>query len=70
MNSAPTIKERSLADVVRRLRISQRLTKRDVAFLAGVDQQDIEKFENEMPLKLEVKLKILKILYSNRTHRI
>jgi transcriptional regulator with XRE-family HTH domain len=66
MNNVLDIQRGILADTIRKLRVSRQLTQRDLACLAGVNQEDIEKIEHGMPLQLGTKLKILRILYANR----
>ncbi len=66
MNSAPVVQQGIFADTIRRLRTSEQLTQRDLARLAGVYQDDIERIEHGIPLQLEIKLKILRVLYNKR----
>ena len=66
MNNALDIQRGILADTIRKLRVSGQLTQRELACLAGVTQEDIDKIEHGMPLQLGTKLKILRILYANR----
>ena len=61
-------KKRSpIAEKIKKLLVSEGITRRDLARLAGVHPGDIENIEHEIPLRLETKLKILRILYAKAT---
>ena len=57
-------KSETIAENIKRMRASERLSQGDLACLAGVHKRDIDDIEREIPLRLETKLKILKILYA------
>jgi|WetSurMetagenome_2_1015567.scaffolds.fasta_scaffold1352972_2 predicted transcriptional regulator len=59
----------TFADNVKKLRVAEQLSQKDLAFLAGVYQEDVHRIEHEIPLQLETKLKILKTLYAKRLLR-
>jgi transcriptional regulator with XRE-family HTH domain len=64
MNNVLDIQRGGFADTVRKLRITRQFTQKDLACLAGVYQEDIDKIEHGIPLQLETRLKILRILYA------
>ncbi len=66
MNNTSNAQQKTFADSIRRLRVAEQLSQRDLAGMAGVYQEDIHKIEHEIPLQLENKLKILKILYAKK----
>ncbi len=70
MNNVPVLKVGSLANVIRKFRVSEKLSQEDLACLAGVLREDVAKIEHQEPLQLEIKLKILRVLYAKRlAHR-
>ena len=50
----------------KRLRISQRLTQRELANIAGVSQEEVELFEQNQPVPLDSRRKILKELWAKK----
>ena len=64
MNNVLVLKQNTFAEKIRRLRLSEQLTQRDLARLAGVNREDIDRIEHDTPLQLETRLKILKVLYA------
>ncbi len=58
--------ELSLGFKVRRLRLSQLLTTQELAILAGVSQEEVSLLENNLPLRLDAKRKLLKELWARR----
>jgi transcriptional regulator with XRE-family HTH domain len=63
MNNTIVIQKGTFADNVRKLRVSGQLSQKELAILAGVNREDVEKIENGIPLQLETRLKILRVLY-------
>ena len=59
-------RELSLGFKVRRLRLSQLLTTDELANLAGVSQEEVQLFENDLPVRLDAKRKLLKELWARR----
>ncbi len=51
---------------VRRLRVSNHLSRRELADLAGVPQEQVSLFEQGLPLPLDSKRRILKELWSRK----
>ena len=49
---------------LRRLRLYHRLTERELAAMAGVSEQDVMLFEDDMPLQLGARCKILKVAWA------
>ena len=66
MNNTSTIHQTNIGNNIRRLRISKLISRKDLALLAGVDQLDVDSIENNIPLQMETKLKILRALYSKK----
>ena len=66
MDNSSMGQQKTFADNVKKLRVAEQLTQRDLASLAGVYQEDVRRIEHEIPLPLENKLKILKILYAKK----
>ena len=66
MNNTSTIHQGNVGNNIRRLRISKLISRKDLALLAGVDQLDVDSIENNIPLQMETKLKILRVLYSKK----
>ncbi len=62
-----TLQRNTVADSIMGLRLREQLTRSDLAHLAKVDKTDIGRIEHQMPLALETKLKILKVLYAKNT---
>jgi transcriptional regulator with XRE-family HTH domain len=56
----------SVGLVARRIRISEHLTQEELAGLAHVSREDVESLEGSLPLRLDVKLKLLKELWSRK----
>lgn len=50
----------------KRLRISQRLTQRELASMAGVSQEEVELFEQNQPVPLDSRRRILKELWAKK----
>ena len=67
MKSALTYtREPSLGFKARRLRISRRLSRRKLADLAGVSQGEVGLFEQDLPLKLDARRRILRELWAKK----
>jgi DNA-binding XRE family transcriptional regulator len=50
----------------RRLRISQLLTQRELADMAGVSQKEVDLFEHDLPVTLDARRRILKVLWARK----
>lgn len=59
-------RESSLGLKTRQLRVSLRLTQHDLAILAGVLQEEVDLLEENMPVKLGTKLKILRLIWARK----
>ena len=59
-------RESSIGFKVRRLRISQLLTKRELADMAGVSLEEVDLFERSLPLTLDAKRRILRELWAKK----
>ncbi|MFC2066556.1 hypothetical protein ACFLUO_05800 [Chloroflexota bacterium] len=59
-------KELSLGFKVRKLRVSQMLTRQELANTAGVSPEEIILFEHNLPLRLDARRRILKELWARR----
>ena len=68
MTSVPTsVVESSLGFKARKLRISQLLTQKELAGMAGVSTEEVELLERNLPLPLDSKRKILKELWARKS---
>ncbi len=56
----------SLGSKVRRLRVSQLLTQEELANMAGVSLEELDLLEQNMPVQLGVRCKVLKELWAER----
>ncbi len=56
----------SLGFKTKRLRVSLRLTQHDLAALAGVLAEEVDLLEENMPVKMETKLKILRGIWARK----
>jgi transcriptional regulator with XRE-family HTH domain len=52
---------------VRKLRIAQRLSRRQLAEMAGVSSEAVDLFERNLPLPLDYKRRILRELWAVKT---
>ncbi len=59
-------RESSLGFKTRRRRVSLRLTQHDLAALAGVLAEEVDLLEENMPVKMETKLKILRVIWARK----
>ena len=57
----------SLGSKARRLRVSQLLTQKELANVAGVSREDVYSLEHNLPLQLDAKRKLLRELWARRT---
>ncbi len=55
---------------LRRLRLYHRLTERELAAMAGVSEQDVMLFEDDLPLQLGARCKILKVAWAMVSPRV
>ncbi len=67
MEAVLTVSEESLGVKAMRLRISQRLTRQELANRAGVSTNDVDLLEHNLPLRLDTKRKLLKELWARKT---
>ena len=50
----------------RRLRVSQLLTQRELANIAGTSQEDVSLLEHDLPVRLDAKRKLLRELWARK----
>jgi len=62
----PVEQATSLGSKVRKLRIGQMLTQEGLARRAGVLPGEVEYFEGGMPVRLDAKRRILKVLWAKK----
>jgi transcriptional regulator with XRE-family HTH domain len=62
-------RESSIGFKARRLRISQLLTQRALADMAGVSPQEVDLFEHNLPLPLDAKRRILRALWARKAKK-
>ena len=55
-------KDKSLRLLSKDMRLSLGLTQQELADLAGVSEDDVESFESSLPVQLEARQKIIKML--------
>lgn len=56
----------SLGFKTKRLRVSLRLTQHELATLAGVLPEEVDLLEENMPVTMETKLKILRVIWARK----
>jgi DNA-binding XRE family transcriptional regulator len=70
MKSATTVIDGSSTGVkVKRLRISFLLTRQELAELAGVSQEDVGLLEQNLPVPLDSKRRIIKVLWAIKARK-
>jgi hypothetical protein len=57
----------SLGFKAQKLRISQMLTTQELAHLAGVSPEEVDLFEQNLPVRLDTRRKLLKELFARKT---
>ena len=57
-------RESSIGPWAREVRASLRLTQQELADSIGVPKEDVDLFENNLPIPLDIKRKLLKKLYA------
>ena len=60
--------EASLGFKIRRLRVAQLLTQLELAGMAGISQEDVDLLERNLPVPLDTKRKLLKMLWARKAH--
>ena len=60
--------EVSLGFKARRLRVAQLLTQLELADMAGISQEGVDLLERNLPVTLDTKRKLLKILWARKAH--
>ncbi len=61
------IRESSIGPWAREVRASLRLTQQELADSVGVPKDDVDLFENNLPIPLDIKCKLLKKLYAAKS---
>ena len=70
MTSVLTFTRESLLGFkARRLRISENISQQEIADKAGVPVESVDLFEHNLPLPLDYKRRILKVLWAEKTKR-
>ena len=70
MNTVLTLPRDSLLGFkARRLRIAENITQQEVAEKAGVPVKSVDLFEHNLPLPLDYKRRILKVLWAEKIKR-
>ena len=62
-------RESSMVTMARSLRLSLQLTQQELADSSGISKEDIDLFENSLPIPLDIKNRLLKRLYSVKSAR-
>jgi len=57
-------RESSIGPWARTVRMSSQLTQQELADIVGVSKEDVDLFEHNLPIPLDIKLKLLKKLYA------
>ncbi len=60
-------KESLLGSKARKLRIAEQLTQQQLADMAGVSVEAVDLFEHNLPLPLDFKRRILRVLWAEKT---
>ena len=58
-----------MGTLARSLRITLQLTQQELADSVGASKKDVDLFENNLPLPLDIKNKLLKKLYAAKSAR-
>ena len=61
-----TSQEKSLGSMTKKIRLFLKLTRQEIADLTGVSIHEIELFEQNLPVPLDVKRKLLKELFARK----
>jgi DNA-binding transcriptional regulator YiaG len=70
MATVPTLTPKSTPGFqVKRLRLASLLSRRELANLAGIPLEQVDLFEQDLPLPLDSKRKILKILWARKSKK-
>jgi len=62
--------ESSLGFEIRKLRVSRRLTQKELANMARVSQKDISLLEHGLPIQLDTKRRLLKELWASKASKV
>ena len=62
--------ESSLGFEIRKLRVSRRLTRKELANMAQVSQKDISLLEHNLPVQLDVKRRLFKELWASKASKV
>lgn len=62
-------RESKLGSKVRKLRIAKGFTQQEVADMAGVPVDSLDLFEHNLPMPLDYKRRILKVLWARKIKR-
>jgi len=62
--------ESSLGFEIRKLRVSRRLTQKELAEIAQVSQKDISLLERSLPVQLGAKRRLLKELWASKASKV
>lgn len=62
--------EKSLGLEAKRLRLSLLLTQYELAMIAGVPLKEVDLFEHNLPVQLDVKLKLLRELWARKIDKL
>ncbi|OGN98802.1 MAG: hypothetical protein A2Y58_01785 [Chloroflexi bacterium RBG_13_51_52] len=60
-------RESMLGFKARKLRIAEHITQRELADMAGVPLDSVDLFEHNLPMPLDYKRRILKVLWAEKT---
>ena len=69
MKGSPSVEQAPPRFKVKRLRVSQRLTQQELADIAGVTKEEVSLFEHSLPVQLDAKRKLLRILWARRVSK-
>jgi transcriptional regulator with XRE-family HTH domain len=63
------IKQEKLGTVARKVRISLRLTQQQLAGMAGISEEAVSLFENNLPVYLDARRRVIKVLWAIKANR-
>ena len=63
---ATAVRETSPGVLARRLRRAQHLTREELAGLAGVSWESVDLFERGLPVALDIRRRLLKVLWARK----
>jgi DNA-binding transcriptional regulator YiaG len=64
-----SIREPSITNRIRKLRVAVNLTRNELARLAGVSEEDVNLYERGLPVCLDSRRRMLKVLWAKKVEK-